>query len=989
VRRLIWLVLLCALGSVAHAGGPLLVGNNGVAQTWANGQILYYTDQGNLSPLLPLAQADQFVADAWAEWSSVPLASLQVIHGGRLSVDVTGANFAVVSDLLPDSGKPIAIVYDADGSVMNALLGQGAGSSDLCSTNGVYEQVDGIAEDGHLAHALVVINGNCATTPANLAVLHYQLVRALGRVLGLDYSQLNENVVTGSPSPTSADYAAYPVMHPLGVICTYDSGCMANAEVPRMDDRAALARLYPAALFASTTARVYGTVRFPHWRGAMGQGMQGVNVVAKLIDPTSGRISTQYSASSVSGFLFSANAGNPVTGFTNALGDPWNVHGSSDLSLEGLYDLSGLEIPQGYNSATYQISVEPVNALYSGSTSVGPYVVSQVATNGSAAPVRVTVAAGAEVAQDFTMQGAAPAPQDRWEPSSFAAPSAIPLEGSWTASLSSYGDRDYYSMPIQANRTLTFDVTAIDETGAANVNRALPVLGLWAQESDENTPALTQTYFNALPAATTRLSAAINSAGTYEFGVMDYRGDGRPDFLYTAHLYYADQLYPAHVGVQGGSVVMIEGFGFTATTQVSVNGSPVTATYLAPNQVQFQTPALSDGTYTVVVSDTATGAGSQMTNALLVGAVNAKLVLLNGTNPTLPVGVIAPYAFSARVVDSSTGAALAGATVLFSAPSSIGLVGCSRNPCPVVSDQNGIASVQMLVQQSGASVITAMLAAGGSVSATVNAVASSLALGLAKQNAYVIAGIGATVPISAIVLANNVPSSGKTVNFAVTSGTAQLLRGSVTTDSTGTANTQATVNGISAPVSISACVAPANTPCRIFMIDPVSGSTVGLQAVSGNAQTVVAGQSFAPLVMRVTDSAGDPVTGVSVAFAVHIFRVIGVVSPIRSGEALTLRSTRLVVFSSSSGSAMSDVNGLVTIPGITSPAEAVQVTVHVAAGSVGFDAHMVSVLSNSISYSLPASLRVLLPYPLRVNNLRKPLVQQEWYLIVAGSRFSA
>lgn len=978
MRRLFLLILLALLlGSAAHAGGPLLVGSNGVPQTWANGQILYYTDQGNLSPLLPLAQADQFVADAWAEWSSVPLASLQVIRGGRLSVDVTGANFAMVSDLLPNSGKPITIVYDADGSVISALLGRGAGTPDLCSTNGVYEQVDSITEDGHIGHALIVINGNCATSPANLAVLHYQLVRALGRVLGLDYSQLNENVVSGSPAPTSADYAGYPVMHPLGVICTYDWGCMANAEVPRMDDRAALARLYPGALFASTTARVYGTMRFPSWRGAIGQGMQGVNVVARLIDPTSGRVSTQYSASSISGFLFRGNTGNPVTGFTNALVHPWNAHGSSDLSLEGFYDLSGLEIPQGYNSATYEISVEPVNALYSGSTSVGPYVVGQVVTKGAAAAVRVNIAAGAEVQQDFTMQGAAAAPLDRWEPSIFAAPSAIPLEGSWTASLGGYGDRDYYSLSIRANRTLTLDVTAIDESGAANVNRALPVLGAWAQGSDENTPALTQTYFNALPAAATRLSAAINSTGVYKLGVMDYRGDGRPDFLYTAHLFYADQLTPAHVGVQGGSVVTIEGLGFTATTQVSVNGSAVTTTYLAPHQVQFQTPALIDGTYTVVVSDATTGASSQMTNALLVGAVNAKLVLLSGANPTLPVGVIAPNAFSVRVVDSSTGAALAGATVLFSAPSSIGLVGCSQSPCPVVSDQNGVASVQMLVQQSGTSVVNATLATGGSVSATVSGITSSLAIGLAKHNAYVVSGTAATVPISATVLANNVPTAGRTVNFAVTSGSAQLSPSSAITDSTGTASTQATVSGISAPVSISACVAPTNAPCRIFLLTPVSASTVGFQLVSGNNRTVVAGQSFAPLVLRVIDSAGDPVTGVSVVFDVHMFRVIGTPNPFLIGEALTIRSTRLVIFRSSSSSTLSDVNGLVRISGLASPVDPVHVTVHVTTGSATFDAQMDSVLSSSASYFLPASLRVRLPYPLRVNNLRKPLLDQK------------
>ena len=971
--------LLClAFCSAAHAGGPLLVGSNGVPETWANGEVVYYTDQGTLGPL-SITQADQFVADAWAEWTSVPLASLSVDYGGRLSYDITGANFATAIDLLPDSGKPVAIVYDADGSVIDNLLGQGAGSPDLCSTNGVYGQVDSISEDGHIAHAIVVVNGNCAVNLGNLPVLHYQLVRMLGRVLGLDYSQLNENVVTGSPAPTSSDYAGYPVMHPLGVICTYTSGCMVNAEVPRMDDRAALARLYPGLLFTSTTARVSGTVRFPSWRGAIGQSMQGVNVVARLIDPTSGRVSTQYSSSSVSGSLFRGNAGNPVTGYTNALGNRWVAHGSSDPSLEGFYDLSGLEIPQGYNSATYEISVEPVNALYNGPTAVGPYVDSQVTTEGAAAKVRVTVSAGGEVTQDFSMLGAAAQPQDRWTPSSFVAPAAIPLEGSWTASLSGYGNRDYYVLPVQANRTLTFDVTAIDETGMPNVNRALPVIGLWTDGADEDSPALTQTYFNVLPTAMTRMTASINAAGTYKLGVMDYRGDGRPDFLYTAHLYYADQLNPAHVSVLGGSVVTIEGFGFTATTQVSVNGAQAATTYLAPNQVQFQTPTLNDGTYDVVVSDPLTGASSKMSNALMVGGVNAKLVVLNGTNPPVPVGTVAPNTFTVRVVDVASGNSITGATVLFNAPSSVALIGCSQSPCSVVSDQNGIASVQMLVQQGGTAIITASLPVGVTVCETMIGVASSLAIGMAKQSAYVVSGATTTLPVSATVVANNLPSAGMTVNFSVNYGTAQVSPTSAVSDLTGIATAQVTVTGLTSPADITACVAPRNTPCRTFMIYPVASNALTLEVVSGNSQTVTAGQVFAPLVLRVVDTSGNPVCGAPVSVDVHMFGVIGATVPIGVGDVLTIRPTTLLALRSSFSTVRSDINGLVTFAGAASPSVPVRVTVHAVVGSAQLNAQMISIAPDPSSGMLSSGAHGVLSYRPRFasNNLRIAIVN--WY----------
>ena len=67
IRRLIATALLCACSTVAgFAGGPLYVAGvsgfnssaTGQPITWAGGVVNYYTDQGNLSPLLPGASAD-------------------------------------------------------------------------------------------------------------------------------------------------------------------------------------------------------------------------------------------------------------------------------------------------------------------------------------------------------------------------------------------------------------------------------------------------------------------------------------------------------------------------------------------------------------------------------------------------------------------------------------------------------------------------------------------------------------------------------------------------------------------------------------------------------------------------------------------------------------------------------------------------------------------------------------------------------------------
>ena len=54
---------------------------------------------------------------------------------------------------------------------------------------------------------------------------------------------------------------------------------------------------------------------------------------------------------SVSGFLFTGNAGNPITGFDDALGDPLAEWGSSGQSLEGFFDLAGLQPPNGSSAS--------------------------------------------------------------------------------------------------------------------------------------------------------------------------------------------------------------------------------------------------------------------------------------------------------------------------------------------------------------------------------------------------------------------------------------------------------------------------------------------------------------------------------------------------------------------------------------------------------------------------------------------------------------
>jgi len=700
--RLFWWVLCAALlaflvlvvlPQLAHAGGPRYIagssyfdpGTKGMPLTWAQGAVNYYTDQGDLSPLLPQAGANQLVADAFSRWTSISTAAVSSALSGQLDEDVNGSNvfanadgtITMPSDILPAAlTKPLAVVYDADGAVTDALLGLGAGGADYCFTNGVFGGPDNLSTDAHIVHALVIINGNCAQTAAELPDVKYRLVRVLGRVLGLDWSQANLNVITRQPPPTADDYNGFSVMHAQDPgTCVPISACYPDADVPKMDDRAALSRLYPVTsenldnfpgkqLFSENTIRIHGSVHFVDAGGLAAQGMQGVNVAARWIDPGSGKASRSSVATSVSGFLFRGYAGNPVNGFTDATGQNYDRFGSDDAALEGWFDLAGLEIPNGAESAQYQLSIEALDPLWS--QAVGPYGPWQVQPSGAAQPITVTVSKGGDVQQDILMQGSAVQTQDSYGSQDYSNPAPVPSSGDWMGSLSGYGDTDYFRFSAQDKRTLSVEVTAMDEGGAASQSKALPVVGIWALPDPPGTlpPAATPMAFNTLNFGMTRLDAALFGAGDFRIGVADYRGDGRPDFHYHMRLFYGDTVTPSRASVSGGTALTVKGFGFQPGTTAAVGASTAAVLAVAPDEVILSAPAMADGLQAINLSDPDTGSASSMTDVVTYGAgPNDCISLIAGSNPATPVGAVAANPIRVAAYEADGVTPVAGASI--------------------------------------------------------------------------------------------------------------------------------------------------------------------------------------------------------------------------------------------------------------------------------------------------------------------------------------
>jgi IPT/TIG domain len=652
MRRLFVVAVIICFCRPGLAGGPEFVAGAsffdpavmGTPLTWSQGAATYYTDQGDLRAVLPGNSADAFVAKAFRYWTSIPTAALSVTHRGQLAEDVNGGNVALVNgvltlpaDIQPSAvGTPVGIVYDQDGSVTDALLGTGASNSAFCANNSAFGGVDNYSAEAQFLHALVVLNGNCASSSAQLPDLQYHLVRVIGRVLRLDWSQANVNVITGDPSPAADDYRGFPVMHeidPPG--CVPVATCFSNhgvvdPEQPKMDDQAALSRLYPVTaqnaapqqqMFSQATARIHGSVYFSDPFGNNGQPMQGVNVVARWIDPTTGLASRAYVASSISGFLYVGNAGNLITGFTDSSGQNFNQFGSSDQTVEGFYDLAGLQVPSESKTAQYQLTVEPVDPLWS--ENAGPYgTTSQVKPPRSSPPIIVTVSLGSDTQQDILMQGGATQTQEWYAPTTYAAPAQVPLSGNWSGALSSYGVTDYFQFPAQANRTLSIIVNAMDELGNPTTGKTLPVVGMWALADPGVTPApaFTPSAFDTPFFAESRLDARILRNGVFRAGIADFRGDGRPDYLYNARVFYGDNISPARASVAGGTPLTIQGLGLQADTavQAATVSTPVLACSAA--QLLVQTPAAADGVYDVQLADAATGGNSDMSAVLTVGA---------------------------------------------------------------------------------------------------------------------------------------------------------------------------------------------------------------------------------------------------------------------------------------------------------------------------------------------------------------------------------
>ena len=871
----------------ASAGGPKYVAGAtyfnsavlGQPVHWAGGRVNYYVDQGPLNSTISNQQATAMVDAAAAIWSAVPTAGVTLTDMGPLNEDVNGLNIAATNgvitapaDVTPSATNyPLAVIYDADGSVINAIFGSETSNPDTCQNNGVYVWLDTINPDATIAHAVIVLNGLCATTPNLLTMMSFELERAFGRVLGLDYSQVNPTALADSlPGGTQG----WPVMQPLSGTCSASGGdCIPNRDTLRYDDIASLNRIYPVTaanlasfpgkqITAANTVSIQGVITF---RG--GYGMQGVNVVARPLD-ANGNPMYQYTVTAVSGATFSGNHGNPVNGYTDSNGTPLTTWGSTDASVQGFFDLSDMPLPTGVSSANYQVTFEAISPLDILTASVGPYADGQVTPSGTLPTLSVpALAAGGSTTLTVNFADSASGGyQDAI--GTVNAPRAMPASGMWMGRVSQVGQTDWFNVPVRGNRVFTIVTQALDETGAPTNTKAMPAIGVWDGFDAATANAVgAAPGLNGLAPGETWLRVAASGDDIVRIGIADERGDGRPDYAYAGFLLYADTVTPPRLPAGGGPIV-IRGMGFHTTDTVLVGGQPAVVTSISPNEITAIAPPAASGV-TGSVDVEVDDQPSFYAAAIAIGGISYdsgtgdSLTLLSAPANTVPIGVPLPFSIEALGSDLNPAG---GVTVVYTVISGTATLSCGLPTCSVTATGDGRASLNVTAVDANPSIVTAALTNGASLQAHFSGGTPAVIAAL-TPSLSIAAGVTMQWTVQALVMNNGQPAAGQSVFWqSGTSGlTAQNTAGAITNPS-GLATRQLTVGPLAEGqvATISACL-NGTSQCVTYTAMGARPEYASLQAVSGVSQSISVQATPAQITLRVFDMDGNPMAGGSVA----------------------------------------------------------------------------------------------------------------------------
>jgi Bacterial Ig-like domain (group 1) len=284
----------------------------------------------------------------------------------------------------------------------------------------------------------------------------------------------------------------------------------------------------------------------------------------------------------------------------------------------------------------------------------------------------------------------------------------------------------------------------------------------------------------------------------------------------------------------------------------------------------FVTPTIANGRVYVGTACTlqmgTTNCTSGQTPQLVVYGLFPTLSTTGGNNQSGTAGTTLPIALSVQTLNPYTGEPIGGATVTFSDGNAHGTFGT-----PVVkTGSNGVASTTYtLPTKAGSISITATSPGYVGALFSVTAVAGSpVSIGLSSGGQQT-GTVGSPLPNPIVVKlkdsnGNGVP--GQSVTFSDNSTpTGSFSPNPATTDSTGSATTTYTLPTV--PGSITVTAKNGNLSLNVSE-KAIAGSPASVGVVAGNHQSAPPNTQLpSALVVQVSDQYGNPVSGVSVAFA--------------------------------------------------------------------------------------------------------------------------
>ncbi len=380
------IVVLCATGGLARAGGPLLLRADGTPYVYDTAApISYRTDNGPLSASVAEGAAQTRVQSMFNVWQNVPSASISYTRGGFINNagTFTDGNVSTADEYDEVVGSCEAatqspIIYDEAAQILidlgddeTSIIGFAAPCSlDPGAGEFLTGQVlmNGLFQDGQAA----------PVQDLSAALFDAAFIHEFGHFSGLDHSQVNVNC-TGFCG--ADDLAGLPTMFPLAT--DESQGSLS------IDDVAWISKLYPAggaSGFTATHGHITGTVYFSDGQSQA----QLVNVVARRVDNP-----RTTAGSSVSGYRFRFFNDNSI----NNAGDEF---GSQIPAHLGLYEIP---LPPGIYTVEFE-SVDP--GFVDGSSVGGPQRIAMPGTSpGPLGPITVTAGATSS-GHDVTLIGTAP-----------------------------------------------------------------------------------------------------------------------------------------------------------------------------------------------------------------------------------------------------------------------------------------------------------------------------------------------------------------------------------------------------------------------------------------------------------------------------------------------------------------------------------------------------------------------------------------------------